>query len=121
MDSSLPGGRTLVETLDPPHFRKAHLPGAINIPTDQIAHDAPRQLDPDDTIVVYCANTECSASPRAAEELARMGYKRVIDFEAGKKGWEEVKAGFETTYNETREAFDDARAWLSEKIAPDQS
>jgi len=84
---------TLVETLDPPYFRKAHLPGAINIPTDQIAQDAPRQLDPDDTIVVYCANTECSASPRAAEELARMGYKRVIDFEAGKQGWEE--AGFE--------------------------
>jgi len=40
---------------------------------------------------------------------------------ATESNWEEVKAGFETTYNETREAFDDARAWLSEQIAPDQS
>lgn len=40
---------------------------------------------------------------------------------ATESDWEEVKAGLETAYNETREAFDETRTWLSEQIAPDQS
>jgi TolA-binding protein len=40
---------------------------------------------------------------------------------AAESNGEEVKTGFESAYEETRKAFDDARAWLSEQIAPDQS
>ncbi len=84
----------LVETLPEEAFRKEHIPGAINIPPDQIEAKAPDQLAKDDEIVVYCANTECQASPEAAKKLTELGYTKVLDFEAGKQGWK--AAGYET-------------------------
>lgn len=47
----------LVETLPVATFQHAHLPGALNLPPDQIAQFAPTLL-PDKTaeIVVYCSN-----------------------------------------------------------------
>ena len=46
----------LVETLPEPEFRKAHLPGAINLPPDRLRERA-RQVLPDKgaEIIVYCA------------------------------------------------------------------
>ena len=48
----------IVETLAPERYREAHLPGALNIPPEQIKELA-RQLLPnkDAEIVTYCANT----------------------------------------------------------------
>ena len=47
----------LVETLAHIAFEHAHLPGAINIPPDQLAQLAPTLLpDKDAEIVVYCAS-----------------------------------------------------------------
>jgi rhodanese-related sulfurtransferase len=47
---------TLVETLPAQYYRHTHLPGAINMPPDQVQELAP-QLLPDKAadIVVYCA------------------------------------------------------------------
>ncbi len=47
----------LVETLPAVAYHHAHLPGAINLPPDQVAELAP-QLLPDKSaeIVVYCAS-----------------------------------------------------------------
>jgi rhodanese-related sulfurtransferase len=47
---------TLVEALPKTAFEHAHLPGAINLPPDQIAELAPELLpDKEQEIVVYCA------------------------------------------------------------------
>lgn len=49
---------TVVETLAPAEFRKAHLPGAVNLPAEQIRELAPQLLpDKNAAIVTYCANT----------------------------------------------------------------
>jgi rhodanese-related sulfurtransferase len=46
----------LVEALPAEAFRRGHLPGAINVPADQVAQLAPRLLpDRSAEIVVYCA------------------------------------------------------------------
>ena len=47
----------LVETLAPVAYQHAHLPGAINLPPDQVKELVPTLL-PDKTaeIVVYCAS-----------------------------------------------------------------
>ncbi len=47
----------LVETLPTTAYHHAHLPGAINLPPDQVTQLAP-QLMPDKSaeIVVYCAS-----------------------------------------------------------------
>lgn len=47
----------LVETLSPAYYRHTHLPGAINLPPDQVAALAPHLLpDRNADIVVYCAS-----------------------------------------------------------------
>jgi rhodanese-related sulfurtransferase len=51
-------GITLVETLAPDRYREAHLPGALNIPPEQIKELAQQMLpNKNAEIVTYCANT----------------------------------------------------------------
>ena len=48
---------TVVETLAPERYREAHIPGALNIPPEQIKELAPQLLPRKDAeIVTYCAN-----------------------------------------------------------------
>lgn len=47
----------LVETLPAQTYHHAHLPGAINLPPDQVSRIAPTLLpDKNAEIVVYCAS-----------------------------------------------------------------
>lgn len=47
----------LVETLPEPAFQKAHLPGAVNLPPDQLRELAPQILpEKRAEIVVYCSS-----------------------------------------------------------------
>jgi rhodanese-related sulfurtransferase len=69
-----------------------HIPGSINVPTDDIEKVENLVPNKDDRIVVYCANTDCTASPKAAQKLEEMGYTNVIDFEDGYAGWR--RAGY---------------------------
>ncbi len=48
---------TVVDALQPPQYRRGHLPGAINIPTTQVRKLAPLLLpDKHAQVVVYCAS-----------------------------------------------------------------
>ena len=49
---------TVVETLAPDRYRDGHIPGALNIPPEQIKELAPKML-PNKLaeIITYCANT----------------------------------------------------------------
>ena len=48
----------VVETLAPERYREAHIPGALNIPPEQVKELAPQLLPNKDVeIVTYCANT----------------------------------------------------------------
>lgn len=87
----------LIEALPQAEFRRAHLPGAMNVPTqDEAFEDKAEEAVPDKSqpVVVYCANKECPASPQAGHKLEHMGYEKVYDYEAGKEDWQE--AGYET-------------------------
>ena len=49
---------TVVETLASERYREAHIPGALNIPPENIKELAPKLLpNKDADIVTYCANT----------------------------------------------------------------
>lgn len=85
-------GVVLIDTLPESVFRREHLPGAINIPSERILEDAPDRLpDRKQAIVVYCRNTSCRRSERAARRLERLGYCNVYDYVAGKEDW--IEAG----------------------------
>jgi len=79
---------TLVEALPEKYYKKAHLPGAIHLPHDEVrAHAAEVLPDKDAFIVVYCANTPCENSRIAAETLGSLGYTNVAEYEEGKQDW----------------------------------
>lgn len=81
----------LVEALPPEHFRKQHLPGAINIPLEQIRNRAPELMpNKDMEVIVYCAGPACHASRQAADELTTMGYVNVRHYAGGKEDWMEA-------------------------------
>lgn len=82
----------LVNVLPKEKFEEKHIPGSINIPVTYIGDTAPQRLGKDDEIVVYCADFECSASPKAAQKLEELGYKNVYDYEGGVDDWQ--KAGY---------------------------
>ncbi len=80
----------LVNVLPQESFNEQHIRTSINIPVDQekftekVAEIAGSK---DREIVVYCANTECDASPQAAEKLEKAGFDKVYDYEGGTKDW----------------------------------
>ena len=83
---------TVVEALGPEDYAKFHLPGAKNVPFDDqfdqnIQKAAPNKSQP---VLVYCMDSECKASPRAAQRMDELGYSRVYDYEAGKVDWKQA-------------------------------
>lgn len=87
----------LVDTLPKSAYEKHHLPGAINIRSDDIVELAPKII-PDQSveIVVYCASGPCMRSQRAAERLERLGYTNVRDYHEGRQDWIDAGLPVET-------------------------
>jgi rhodanese-related sulfurtransferase len=82
----------LVEALPPAYYEREHLPGAINLPHDQVDELASALLpDRSVPVVVYCANGPCQNSGIAARRLEALGYTDVRDYELGKQDW--IEAG----------------------------
>ena len=82
------GDFKLVETLPPEHFREGHLPGAINVPPEQVSTLAPKLLpDKQTEVITYCASRTCHASADAARELIKLGYTNVRHYAGGKADW----------------------------------
>lgn len=88
------GGVALLNVLGPDAFAQGHIPGSVNAPVEEEGfEEKAHQAVPDRTqpVIVYCASTECQASPKAARKLEAQGYSKVYDFKAGMEGWR--KAG----------------------------
>ena len=80
---------TLLEALGAAYFADAHLPGALNMPADQVDTLAPRLVpDGDAPVVVYCSGT-CRNSEIAAERLEHLGYTNIRVYLGGKEDWVE--------------------------------
>ncbi|MFB3881614.1 MAG: rhodanese-like domain-containing protein [Armatimonadota bacterium] len=85
---------TLVDVRFAESYEAEHLPGAINMPVNEIEALAPGRIALDEPIVVYCATFECTASPTAAMALEDLGFTNVADFEGGLADWQD--AGYPT-------------------------
>lgn len=83
----------VINVLNEEQYRAAHIPRSINIPLSD--NDFVRKVEEaaggrDRPVVVYCASTECNASPTAARKLEDAGFSRVYDYEGGTKAWQEA-------------------------------
>ncbi len=76
----------IIDVLSPESFAKAHIPGAVNIPLNELGKRA-GEITRDARIVVYCANYICRASTAAAEKLGELGFKQVYDYKGGIQEW----------------------------------
>lgn len=95
IDSGRP--MTLVEALPHRYYATEHLPGAINIPYDEIVNQAPALIpNLDNPVVVYCANAQCQNSHIAAQVLQRLGYHHVYQYLGGKADWKETGLAMES-------------------------
>ena len=88
----------VINTLSPDIHKAKHIPGSINVPTDEIDRVETLVPNKDAPIVVYCANADCTASSAAAQTLEEKGYTNVMDFEDGYAGWRQ--AGYPLTGEE---------------------
>ena len=77
----------LVMTLGEWAFRTSHIPGSINVTSNE---QAKALLDPDDDIVVYCSDELCLASQAAYRFLVQIGYKHVRRYAGGLSDWAEA-------------------------------
>ena len=79
----------LLEALGAAYFADAHLPGAVNMPPDQVDVLAPALIPGQDApVVVYCSGT-CQNSEIAAQRLEELGYTDVRVYLGGKEDWVE--------------------------------
>lgn len=82
----------VVEALGPMYYDDAHLPGARNLPHDQVDELAATVVpDRDAFVVVYCSNTACQNSVVASRRLVELGYTDVHEYVEGKQDW--IEAG----------------------------
>lgn len=84
----------LINVLSPEKFNERHIRTSINIPVasdDFVERVESVAGSKDRKIVVYCANFDCDASPKAAEKLEQAGFTRVFDYEGGTEDWFEQK------------------------------
>ncbi|CAN5864874.1 rhodanese-like domain-containing protein [soil metagenome] len=96
------GGVVVLEALPAMYYDDAHLPGALNMPHDDVDRLAP-ELVPDKAadIIVYCANEPCPNSTIASRRLVQLGYTNVHEYELGKQDWIEAGMPVERTATST--------------------
>ena len=87
----------IIEALPKKYFNAEHLPGALNIPHDEIQEHVSLLPDKDAFIVVYCSNAACQNSTIAVNKLQQMGYTCVFEYVDGKQDWVEAGLPVEST------------------------
>lgn len=78
----------ILDVRKPKEFAEGHVPGAVNIPYDQVASRL-GEIPKDDEIILYCHSGRRAGL--AAETLAANGYTKLAHLEGDMRGWQ--KAG----------------------------
>ena|SRR5689334_14548502 len=78
----------LVDVREDSEWEKDHLPGSVHMGKGVIERDVEQKVpDLNTEMVLYCGGGFRSAL--AADNLQKMGYKRVISMDGGIRGWRE--------------------------------
>ena len=78
-------GYIILDVRTPEEYASGHIPGAINIPNENIdIRQLPELPDKDQMILVYCRSG--NRSKQASEKLAALGYTNVVEF-GGIRDW----------------------------------
>lgn len=96
VQEAMSAGAQVLDVRTPGEFQLGHIPGAINVPVDQIQGQA-ASFDKNATYVVYCATGQ--RSQIAVDLMKSMGFANIKHFNAGMQAWtgEVEKGGASTT------------------------
>lgn len=84
-------GLVVVDSRSVESWQQGHIPGAVHLPTAEIATRAAELISADTVVVTYCWGPGCNGATKAALEFARLGY-RVKEMIGGYEYW--VREGF---------------------------
>jgi len=97
-------GFVLVDSRSAAAWAQGHIPGALHLPTAEIAARAADLLDPAVAVVTYCWGPGCNGATRAALALSLQGYA-VREMIGGVEYWAREGFALRTPAGEvTREA-----------------
>ena len=72
-------GYIILDVRRPDEFAEGHIPGAINVPNEEIGTAEIAELpDKSQLILVYCRSGR--RSKEAAEKLVKLGYTNIVEF-----------------------------------------
>ncbi|MFI1989891.1 rhodanese-like domain-containing protein [Actinoplanes sp. NPDC020271] len=84
-------GVIVVDSRSDESWRQGRLPGAVHLPTREIATRAAALIPAGTAVVTYCWGPGCNGATRAALEFAKLGYQ-VKEMIGGYEYW--VREGF---------------------------
>ncbi|MGW4682518.1 rhodanese-like domain-containing protein [Micromonospora taraxaci] len=99
----------VVDTRGVAAWTQGHLPGAVHLPTAEIATRAAAVVPAGSAVVTYCWGPGCNGATRAALEFARLGY-RVKEMLGGFEYWAREGLPVVTASGLTRRPVDDLTA-----------
>jgi rhodanese-related sulfurtransferase len=78
----------IVDARNSESFEKAHIAGAINVPSESSEDEISRSIsDKEVLIITYCGSVQCPLSRNLARTLKNLGYNNVIEYPQGMEGW----------------------------------
>jgi rhodanese-related sulfurtransferase len=86
-------GLVLVDSRSLAAWESGHIPGAVHLPTAEIATRAAELVPSGAVVVTYCWGPGCNGATKAALAFARLGYQ-VKEMLGGYEYW--VREGFDT-------------------------
>lgn len=78
---------TLIHALSRIEFEQQHIPGSINIPTDDMAETQALPVNKATPLIFYCMGIRCKYSYKSAEVALEKGYSNVYWFKGGIPEW----------------------------------
>lgn len=70
------------------HFRRGHIPGAVNVPINRIViHISDLPIDKETPLITYCGSITCPNAYQLMHVLLGHGYQNVRFFPRGLQGW----------------------------------
>ncbi|RLP99600.1 rhodanese-like domain-containing protein [Micromonospora sp. CV4] len=102
-------GLVVVDSRGEAAWKQGHLPGAVHLPTAEIASRAAELIPAGSAVVTYCWGPGCNGATRAALEFARLGHP-VKEMLGGFEYWVREGLPVMTGTGLTRRPVDDLTA-----------
>ncbi|MEU8298103.1 rhodanese-like domain-containing protein [Micromonospora sp. NPDC048909] len=102
-------GLVVVDSRGAAAWAQGHLPGAVHLPTAEIATRAAELVPPGSAVVTYCWGPGCNGATRAALEFAQLGH-RVKEMLGGYEYWVREGLPVVTASGLTRRPVDELTA-----------